>query len=52
LYVQFFDAYKKALADAEADKFERIRQAGATRWQANAWLLERRHPERWSSQRR
>jgi hypothetical protein len=52
LYLQFFAAYKKGLAEAEADSVERIRQSGATQWQAAAWLLERRYPQRWSANRR
>jgi hypothetical protein len=52
IYLQFFNTYKKALAQAEADSLERVRQAGMTQWQAAAWLLERRHPQRWSANRR
>jgi hypothetical protein len=52
LYVEFFYSYKKALAQAEADSLERVRQAGVTQWQAAAWLLERRNPQRWAANRR
>jgi hypothetical protein len=33
----------------EAELVARIAAAGAHDWRACAWLLERRHPERWAS---
>jgi hypothetical protein len=52
LYLEFFVAYKRALARGEIEAVAQIREAGNTQWQALAWLLERRFPERWGSQRR
>ncbi len=47
-YFEFFDAVKKAEAEAEALRISRISKAGqAGNWQADAWYLERRYPERW-----
>ena len=37
----------QALADAELDLVEHVRIAGHEKWQAAAWLLERRYPDRW-----
>ncbi|GIW89988.1 MAG: hypothetical protein KatS3mg109_0420 [Pirellulaceae bacterium] len=44
---EFADAVKKADAKAEAMAIARITEAGRTQWQALAWRLERRYPERW-----
>lgn len=47
-YVQFFHAVKRAEAEAEAARVERINSAGKDgNWQADAWYLERRYPDRW-----
>ena len=47
-----FRAFRRSVAEAEAEGEARhialIARAGATNWQAAAWLLERRHPERWA----
>jgi len=46
---QFSDAIKKAQASAEARDLAVIDAAAQTGvWQAAAWKLERRNPERWS----
>jgi transposase len=50
-FAEFLDDVKKALAEQEAHCLDRIRVAGADHWQALAWLLERRYPNRWSSSR-
>jgi hypothetical protein len=50
-YVQFSDAVKKALAESESADLRRIERAGADQWQAAAWRLERRFPDRWGRQR-
>ena len=49
LYLEFFDAIKKAEATAEINAVKNIRTAGLNpnHWQANAWYLERKHPDRW-----
>jgi hypothetical protein len=47
-YVEFLEAVKKAEAEAEALRVSRISKAGKEgNWQADAWYLERRYPERW-----
>lgn len=47
--LELLDALKKAEADAEVTCIARIREAATGgQWQAAAWLLERRHPERWA----
>jgi hypothetical protein len=51
-YFEFRHAIKKAIAQKEANAVESIQAAGADSWQACAWLLERRFPERWSSNRK
>ena len=48
-YRDFRDAVKKAEASAEKLHLDRITAAGATTWQASAWVLERKWPERWGS---
>lgn len=53
MYVRFTLAYDKALAQAELSSISTIKQASTTTatrkgdWRAAAWLLERRHPDRW-----
>lgn len=46
-YVEFRDAVKKAEAEAETRAVEVVRNAATTSWQAAAWWLERKFPERW-----
>lgn len=48
IYNEFFRKVQKATAKAENDAVNRIWDAGVDCWQANAWLLERRFPARWS----
>jgi len=43
----FSAALEKAQADAEAGGVARIGAAAAKQWQAAAWLLERKHHEKW-----
>lgn len=50
--VKFVKAYKRGLAKGEAYDAGIIRKAAEKSWQAAAWRLERRFPERWSSDRR
>lgn len=49
IYASFSHAVKKAMADGEREILEAIRQAVRTQWQAGAWLLERRFPQKWSN---
>lgn len=45
---EFWEAVKKAEADAELMRLARISKAGQEgSWQADAWYLERRYPNRW-----
>jgi len=48
IYQQFTDAIEKAVNDAELRDIMRIDQAAGRSWQAAAWKLERKHPERWA----
>lgn len=45
-YVRFFHDAKKAMAEAEEEDLEAIREA--PEWTARAWRLERRFPDRWA----
>jgi transposase len=47
-YVEFAEAVKIAEAAAEVQSVGTIRQAGQTTWQAAAWYLERKYPDRWA----
>jgi len=48
---EFRESLERAEAEAEAIKVGRINQAADNgRWQAAAWWLERKHPERWGQQ--
>jgi transposase len=46
---EFFNTLKKAEDQSEAELLSRIVDAGRDpkHWQANAWILERRMPDRW-----
>lgn len=46
-YREFYGSLKKALADGEAVHVARIGAASGEHWQASAWMLERKHPEKW-----
>lgn len=46
-YVEFSDAVEKALAEAEIRDVAIIAKAAEEHWQAAAWRLERKFPERW-----
>lgn len=47
IYAHFSDAIKKAQADAEMRDVALIARAAQTTWQAAAWRLERKFPDRW-----
>lgn len=47
VYLEFFNVYKKALAEGELYSTGTIKKAAIEQWQAAAWLLERRSPEKW-----
>lgn len=50
IFVRFYHAIDMAEAKAERAALEVIRNANT--WQAAAWYLERRYPDKWGSQRR
>jgi hypothetical protein len=50
IYADFAHAAERAMAEAEARDLERIKQA--TEWQAAAWRLERKFPDRWGRRER
>jgi len=43
----FFEAIKEAEAQAERDYLEVIKKASDKHWQAAAWWLERKFPDKW-----
>jgi hypothetical protein len=49
-FLDFREAIKKAEAIAEAKRIQMITEASETNWQAAAWYLERRYPDRWGKQ--
>ena len=47
-FFKFFEEVKKAEAIAESVHIKNIKDAGRNGvWQADAWMLERRYPEKW-----
>ena len=53
IYHAFSEAVEKALADSEARDVALIAKAAADgQWQAAAWRLERKFPERWGRRER
>ena len=46
-YRVFAARVDQTMAEAEVRQLARINKAGETRWEAHAWLLARRYPERW-----
>jgi len=51
-YRKFFEEVNEAIAEAEVVSVARIKKAENRDWRAAAWLLERRHPERWANTHR
>lgn len=50
IYVEFFGSIKEAEAKAEMRHLQNIAKAATDgTWQASAWLLERKHKDRWST---
>lgn len=48
---EFRESFERSEAEAETLQVARIAQAANNgRWQAAAWWLERKHPERWAQQ--
>ena len=48
LYLKFLAKIEEAEAEVENRLLGRIDEAGKSRWQANAWILERRFGDRWA----
>lgn len=48
IYRDFMAAIKKADAQGEAWHLDNIKEHSAKTWQASAWFLERKFPERWA----
>ena len=46
-FVNFSIAVEQALAESEMDSLDIIVKASDNNWQASAWRLERRFPDRW-----
>jgi len=46
-FTDFFNSYKKAIAEGEIELLAKIRKGEDKNWQRLAWLLERRHPQEW-----
>lgn len=51
-YADFAEVVTQAITDAEMTLITRVRNASAEDWRAASWMLERRHPERWSNMQR
>jgi hypothetical protein len=50
IYVEFFQSINEAEAKAEMRHLKNIaKSANDGTWQASAWLLERKHKNRWSN---
>ncbi len=50
IYVEFFQSINEAEAKAEMRHLQNIaKSANDGTWQASAWLLERKHKNRWSN---
>ena len=51
-YSDFSDRIEQKKLELEARLLDRIKKAGEKTWQADAWLLERLRPEKYSERRR
>ncbi|MNS51706.1 hypothetical protein D3C72_843960 [compost metagenome] len=51
-YLRFSDTVKKTQADAEVGLLAQIASHGKESWQANAWILERKFPDRYGVKRK
>lgn len=48
IYVDYFEAIKRAIDYSEASIITQIKAHGKKQWTALAWLAERRWPKRWA----
>jgi len=46
-YVRFLEAVEHAEAEVELELISKVKDYAPKDWRAAAWLLERRHPDRW-----
>lgn len=51
LHCELIGTIKKALAEAETEYLQLIQAAGTQTWTALAWILERRFPDKWATNR-
>jgi hypothetical protein len=51
-FLDFSDAVKRAQAESEVGLTSILYKAATESWQAGAWLLERKHPDRWGVKRK
>jgi hypothetical protein len=49
---EFFEAIKRAESEAEIRNVQMIQTAAKENWQAAAWYLERKFPDRWGKKDR
>jgi len=47
IYYDFLNGLEEAEAEAEVRNVAIVQKAAEKQWQASAWMLERRHPNRW-----
>jgi len=47
-YIDFVDGYNNAVGECECNLVAQIQKASSKDWKAAAWLLSRRHPQRWA----
>lgn len=50
IFLQFWQAVKKARLDFKRTQIRNVKQAALQHWQASAWLLERRWPKEFGQQ--
>ena len=51
-YLELAETIEQATVQGEITTLASIKKASADDWRAGAWLLERRHPDRWASSHR
>ena len=51
-FLEFLEAYTRALAVAEDLDVQNINKAAKDDWRASAWKLERRNPKKWGKKER
>jgi len=51
-HIQFFEEAMRAEVTGEISLIATVRKAAASDWRAAAWILERRHSDRWANTQR